>query len=1321
MVGEMIASESETGGSGRGKALAWRSRSCKDTAPGVGRDAGSESGRDIGRNIASWWTSAVEQTSTFLMDEVPATFAGLSVGAKELKPALQRGASFSSFSLGWKLNGEGSKGAVEVPKCPEDVPPEGSKLELPKVSPRLRLERSLERSHSRKQVEKAQSPSLSSAKLLDRSPHSSKNLLEKVQEPSVSSPKQLERSSHTTKNVENMQQPSLSLPKQLERSPHRTKKHVEETQEPSASLPKQLERSPQRTLEHVEKIHEPSSKPFKWIPLTATKHEAKLSAMETPSEVSPGKASMYSGKSPLRSGESPLSALEIPTYTDSSPRKGTKSLPRKASKHVENSSLETPKPSPSKSTKHMEKSPHSTPKTPVIPSESSPIITTDPRSSSRLRESRRRTKRMPVDIATTELEASPAKVVRLSTVNQEFLLGEGITPGSAGVRSLEVLQRQRIWTPQKTRTDSPEKSNPGSSIKRVDGSGLGSSNRSYSSRSLARSLHFDETMKYLSPQLTAVGTPDSCGRVHVHTHKHGVVLPREEIFPGKTNRLPQIRVRTPTVVETSGDLSKNPLFGGSTRMTQRDEQPQSRLSGSLPTSPRYAPGESRTSRLLRKLKFTGRGSGAGLDDSKLGKRRGSTKAGKAMTDCGPKESSNLHREFSENVEPSKLDFSYRNWTDPNLGETMLRELEMAMNNGAHHDPAFSAEAESSEVHGGIEASQNSVRKQQGILSSETSEKQSVAWPWSFKWKWRSKSRSKAAKGAVKASSIPQQRPSTSDQRPDEFASPTADIMNDARDTFLSQSDRFSTRGSADKLVCDRAPKHRRVLSWGAGTTSSLCSGSDPAMTAFTPSQPRLPTRDAQELLLPPRKLLVPPSVNVLRRSQEQVALPEGKRSHPTNFLRGSSDSDMFEDCFGSFRSTDSPTKSYGSFKSIESPTVSGTSVRKTTGLSIDADEWDAQVSSSFRQEIHGSAECNEDPCTSTTQFVFKCPKVQQFNNFLRAQKERLRNGLVAGNTDRFCIVLTGRDLELSSIVSAMSYAWLQENSFPSVSGDKWHPVPMIDVPRQKMDKHKDAAWLLDACGIDAGSLLFADEVELSALMGAGRIKMSIIGQDVLVTRNEVGSVCTLLTEMLLGGHRGLLQPRFMKAFMLAGILLDTENLDFASMRDTAMSNILVEGMGYFGRTSYYSRLREADDDARVSKLITQNYIDNQPSARLKRAEAEHEHSDRDSIFTQSQDHTSTSEAGTNSSLDEDSPRPKLRQRSSFKYSRLPPHSAPAKFHRLSLPGGCMDQDAQAVAHIRKAATQSGHPSSALPSYKPSLRREKSSAFTRIRKNLFFAG
>lgn len=41
------------------------------------------------------------------------------------------------------------------------------------------------------------------------------------------------------------------------------------------------------------------------------------------------------------------------------------------------------------------------------------------------------------------------------------------------------------------------------------------------------------------------------------------------------------------------------------------------------------------------------------------------------------------------------------------------------------------------------------------------------------------------------------------------------------------------------------------------------------------------------------------------------------------------------------------------------------------------------------------------------------------------------------------------------------------------------------------------------------------QIELSTLVGAGRIKMSIIGQDVLVTRNEV---IILRSSTTSGGH-----------------------------------------------------------------------------------------------------------------------------------------------------------------------------------------------------------
>lgn len=66
--------------------------------------------------------------------------------------------------------------------------------------------------------------------------------------------------------------------------------------------------------------------------------------------------------------------------------------------------------------------------------------------------------------------------------------------------------------------------------------------------------------------------------------------------------------------------------------------------------------------------------------------------------------------------------------------------------------------------------------------------------------------------------------------------------------------------------------------------------------------------------------------------------------------------------------------------------------------------------------------------------------------------------------------------EVSSMVAGLCYAWFLENTIPKVTGDTWHAVPVIDMPRHYMHKRKDAAWLFDACGIDAGALLFSDEV-----------------------------------------------------------------------------------------------------------------------------------------------------------------------------------------------------------------------------------------------------
>lgn len=72
-----------------------------------------------------------------------------------------------------------------------------------------------------------------------------------------------------------------------------------------------------------------------------------------------------------------------------------------------------------------------------------------------------------------------------------------------------------------------------------------------------------------------------------------------------------------------------------------------------------------------------------------------------------------------------------------------------------------------------------------------------------------------------------------------------------------------------------------------------------------------------------------------------------------------------------------------------------------------------------------------------------------------------------------CLILA----EVSSMVAAMCYAWYLDNAAPEVTGQTSRlAIPMINIPRDEMRKHKDAAWLFDACGIDVAALLFADEV-----------------------------------------------------------------------------------------------------------------------------------------------------------------------------------------------------------------------------------------------------
>jgi hypothetical protein len=208
-------------------------------------------------------------------------------------------------------------------------------------------------------------------------------------------------------------------------------------------------------------------------------------------------------------------------------------------------------------------------------------------------------------------------------------------------------------------------------------------------------------------------------------------------------------------------------------------------------------------------------------------------------------------------------------------------------------------------------------------------------------------------------------------------------------------------------------------------------------------------------------------------------------------------------------------------------------------------------------------------------------------------------------------------------------------------------------------------------------------------------------------------------------------------WQLAGILLDTENLDFAARRDTEMATALLVGSGSLGRNGFYKQLREVEGEARVSKLVTRMYGEAPQLSRQSKSgeeiEADHEHSDKDSYFSSadghcSHDQTSTSEASnsssSSSSLDEDSPR--LQTLPTALPAKIVSAAASCRFHRLPSPSGVIrrSMEVNAVAQIRQAAAGNRSLQSKGASYvrKPPPPRLKpgSTAFSRIRKKLYNA-
>ncbi|PKA56692.1 exopolyphosphatase [Apostasia shenzhenica] len=229
--------------------------------------------------------------------------------------------------------------------------------------------------------------------------------------------------------------------------------------------------------------------------------------------------------------------------------------------------------------------------------------------------------------------------------------------------------------------------------------------------------------------------------------------------------------------------------------------------------------------------------------------------------------------------------------------------------------------------------------------------------------------------------------------------------------------------------------------------------------------------------------------------------------------------------------------------------------------------------------------------------------LKQINSFLRQQRDmigRVSDGEVYA---RAKIVLSSYTPNTSSMVAAICYAWLLENRMANDKCGRKDEVvvPVINMKRARMWEQKQAAWLFRHFGIDASSLVFSDELDLEGLLMARQLSLLVVGQDILRTNGEVGSRCTILTDNYCEEAYNLLQTPTIKRLLLAGILLDTQNLNNASKRfsnrDSEAVRLLLVGSSPSYREILFEQLMQDHNESSFLQALRQNY--GNPSSEAK--------------------------------------------------------------------------------------------------------------------------
>uniref|UniRef100_A0A7N1A6V0 Exopolyphosphatase n=1 Tax=Kalanchoe fedtschenkoi TaxID=63787 RepID=A0A7N1A6V0_KALFE len=265
------------------------------------------------------------------------------------------------------------------------------------------------------------------------------------------------------------------------------------------------------------------------------------------------------------------------------------------------------------------------------------------------------------------------------------------------------------------------------------------------------------------------------------------------------------------------------------------------------------------------------------------------------------------------------------------------------------------------------------------------------------------------------------------------------------------------------------------------------------------------------------------------------------------------------------------------------------------------------VESAHRRSISSNT-CSVEKFTSKTEkesFVEKGGDGRRdLNGFLKQQRTRITKVLDGEGRGTAKIVLSGTSNSTSSMLAAICYAWLLENKAGNEAerDEDEVVVPVINVRRSRMWKLRQAAWLFHHVGIDTTALLFADEVDLENLMMSRKLNILVVGQEVLRSSQEVGSQCTILTDNYCEDAYDLLQTPVLKKLLLAGILLDTQNLNASAKssmtRDAEAVQLLLVGSSPNYRNTLYDQLMQDQKDGQFLEVLRKNY-GNHPSERTR--------------------------------------------------------------------------------------------------------------------------